>query len=147
MQQEKRILWKWSNSRVEKCSGTLTLVMGWQYYNMCRSSTAPQLHSSTAPHVQEQEQCIWRNASHRVARKQLGARLIHFASFHALLDCERLNDDVDVNFISNTTKGQHQQSYEETSQKNCETAPILGIPDNLAEIVKFCQNCKILSKL
>ena len=92
-----------------------------QYVQEFHSSAAQQFHSSTAPHVQEQEQCIWRNASHRVARKQLGARLIHFASFHALLDCERLNDDVDVNFISNTTKGQHQQSYEETLQKlrNC----------------------------
>ena len=65
-----------------------------QYVQELQSSTAPQFHI-----VQEQEQCIWRNASHRVARKQLGARLIHFASFHALLDCERLNDDVDGNFI------------------------------------------------
>ena len=68
-----------------------------QYVQEFHSSAAQQFHSSTAPHVQEQEQCIWRNASHRVARKQLGARLIHFASFHALLDCERLNDDVDGN--------------------------------------------------
>ena len=99
-----------------------------QYVQEFHSSAAQQFHSSTAPHVQEQEQCIWRNASHRVARKQLGARLIHFASFHALLDCERLNDDVDVNFI-------------------CEAAPILGIPGNLAEIVKFCQNCEIQPEL
>ena len=117
-----------------------------QYVQEFHSSAAQQFHSSTAPHVQEQEQCIWRNASHRVARKQLGARLIHFASFHALLDCERLNDDVDGNFIWNYHQGPTSTIIWRNIAKIAKLT-ILGIPGNLAEIMKFCQNCEIQPEL